>query len=302
MRIYNSANLATKHRRGVLAIGNFDGIHLGHQKLIKEAKNKAKKNKLPFGVMTFEPMPVMFFNKIIKNHRVNTLEQKKYYLKKLKIDFLIVIKFNIKFSKLTAEQFIKKIIFGKTRCRYLYVSKNFRFGNKRKGNINTLKKFESDFNYKNLITKAFKKNNKIVSSSLIRKKIRQGKIEEANKLLKRDWCIEGKVIKGHKRGRKIGFPTCNLKMGNYVIPKLGVYAVKVKNADFNKKGIANIGYRPTFRGKKLLLETNIFGINKNLYNKVIRISFKRFIRSEKKFKNYEYLKKQIKLDINKAKK
>ena len=302
MRIYNNANLNTKHRSGVLAIGNFDGIHLGHQKVIKEAKNKAKKNKLPFGVMTFEPMPVMFFNKIIKNHRINTLKQKKYYFKKMKIDFLIVVKFNIKFSKLTAEQFIKKIIFRKTKCRYLYVSKNFRFGNKRKGNINTLKKFEKEFNYKNLITKAFKKNNKIVSSSLIRKKIRQGKIEEANKLLKRDWCIEGKVIKGHKRGRKIGFPTCNLKMGNYVIPKLGVYAVKVKNADFNKKGIANIGYRPTFRGKKLLLETNIFGINKNLYNKVIRISFKRFIRSEKKFKNYEYLKKQIKLDINKAKK
>ena len=302
MKIYNNANLITKHRRGVLAIGNFDGIHLGHQKVINEAKSKAKKNKLPFGVMTFEPMPVMFFNKTIKNHRVNTLEQKKYYFQKLKIDFLIVIRFTKKFSKLTAEQFIKKIIFKKTKCKYLYVSKNFKFGNKRKGNINTLKKFENEFNYKNLITKTFKKNNKIVSSSLIRKKIRKGKIEEVNKLLNREWCIEGKVIKGNKRGRKIGFPTCNLKMRNYVIPKLGVYAVKVKNADFNKKGIANIGYRPTFRGKKLLMETNIFGINKNLYNKVLRVSFKRFIRPEKKFKNYDYLKKQIQIDIKKAKK
>ena len=302
MRIYNNANLNTKHRSGVLAIGNFDGIHLGHQKLIKEAKNKAKKNKLPFGVMTFEPMPVMFFNKIIKNHRINTLKQKKYYFKKMKIDFLIVVKFNIKFSKLTAEQFIKKIIFRKTKCRYLYVSKNFKFGNNRKGNINTLKKFESDFNYKNLITKAFKKNNKIVSSSLIRKKIRQGKIEEVNKLLRRDWCIEGKVIKGHKRGRKIGFPTCNLKLRNYTIPKLGVYAVKVKSKNFYKNGIANIGYRPTFNGQNLLLETNIFGINKNLYNKVISVNFKKFIRSEKKFRNLKHLKKQIKLDIKKAKK
>ena len=301
MKIYNNANLLTKHYRGVLAIGNFDGIHLGHRKVIKEAKKKAKKNKLPFGVMTFEPMPFMFFNKIIKNHRVNTLQQKKYYFKKLKIDFLIIMRFNKKFSKLTAEQFIKKIIFRKTKCKYLYVSKNFKFGNKRKGNISTLKKFESDFNYKNIITKTFKKNNKIVSSSLIRKKIRQGKIEEANKLLGRDWCTEGRVIKGHKRGRKIGFPTCNLKMGNYVVPKLGVYAVKVKNQDFNKKGIANIGYRPTFKGKKLLLETNIFGINKNLYNKVIRVNFKKFIRPEKKFKNFEYLKKQIKVDINRAK-
>ena len=302
MKIYNNANLITKHCRGVLAIGNFDGIHLGHQKVINEAKNKAKKNKLPFGVMTFEPMPVMFFDKTIKNHRLNTLEQKKYYFQKLKIDFLIVIRFNKKFSKLTAEQFIKKIIFEKTKCKYLYVSKNFKFGKKRKGNINTLKKFENEFNYKNLITETFKKKNKIVSSSLIRKKIRKGKIEEVNKLLNREWCIEGKVIKGNKRGRKIGFPTCNLKMRNYVIPKLGVYAVKVKNADFNKKGIANIGYRPTFRGKKLLMETNIFGINKNLYNKVLRVSFKRFIRPEKKFKNYDYLKKQIQIDIKKAKK
>ncbi len=301
MKIYNNANLSKKHSKGVLAIGNFDGVHLGHQKVIKEAKNKAKKNKLPFGVMTFEPMPVMFFNNI-KNHRVNTLEQKKYFFKRLKIDFLIIIRFNKKFSKLSAENFIKKIIFNKTKCKYLYVSKNFKFGNKRKGNINTLKKFESEFNYKNLVTKIFKKNNKIVSSSLIRKKIRQGKINEANKLLNRNWCIEGKVIKGQKRGRKIGFPTCNLKLENYVIPKLGVYAVQVKNKDFNKKGIANIGFRPTFKDKKLLLETNIFGINKNLYNKVISVNFKKFIRPEKKFKSFEHLKKQIKIDINKAKK
>ena len=114
MKIYNNANLSKKHSKGVLAIGNFDGVHLGHQKIIKEAKNKAKKNKLPFGVMTFEPMPVMFFNNI-KNHRVNTLEQKKYFFKRLKIDFLIIIRFNKKFSSLTAEQFISKIIYRKTK-------------------------------------------------------------------------------------------------------------------------------------------------------------------------------------------
>jgi len=113
---------------------------------------------------------------------------------------------------------------------------------------------------------------------------------------------EGKVIKGKKRGRKIGFPTCNIKLNDYVIPKLGVYAVKVKSESFNKNGVANIGYRPTFNGQGLLLETNIFGINKNLYNKVINVSFKKFIRSEKKFKNFDYLKKQIKLDIKQAKK
>ena len=301
MKIYRNTNLKNKHCRGVLAIGNFDGIHLGHQKVIRDAKQQANKNKLPFGIMTFEPMPVMFFNKKIKNHRINSLDQKINQFKKLKLDFLIIRKFNKKFSRLTAEKFIEKIIFKKTKCKYLYVSNNFRFGFKRKGNIRILKKFGKKFNYRNLIVKPLKKKNNVISSTLIRKKIREGKIKEANKLLNRNWSVDGKVIKGKKRGRKIGFPTCNLKMGNYVIPRLGVYAVKVKTSDFNKNGVANVGYRPTFNGQSLLLETNIFGINKNLYNKVISVSFKKFIRPEKKFKNFEYLKKQIKFDIKKAK-
>jgi riboflavin kinase/FMN adenylyltransferase len=302
MKIYSNVNLNNKHRNGVIAIGNFDGLHLGHLKVIKEAKVKAKKLNLPFGVMTFEPIPVMFFNKKLKNHRINSLEQKKTLLKKLKLDFLIIIKFNKYFSSLTAEDFIKKIIYKKIKCKYLYVSRNFKFGHKRRGNIKTLKKFEKLFDYKRVITKPYKKNNKIISSTIIRKKIRAGKIEEINKLLNRVWSVEGKVIKGQKRGRKIGFPTCNLKLDNYVIPRLGVYTVKVSNKNFNKNGIANIGYRPTFKGQSLLLETNIFGFRKNLYNKVINVSFEKFIRPEKKFKNLEYLKKQIKLDIKLAKK
>lgn len=302
MKIYTSTSLKKKHQRGVIAIGNFDGLHLGHQKVINEAKLKATKLKLPFGVMTFEPVPVMFFNRKLKNHRINSLEQKKNQLKKLKLDFLIIIRFNKKFSTLSAEEFIKKIIFNKLQCRYLYVSKNFKFGFNRKGNIDTLKKFEKLYNYKIIITKPYKKNNKIISSSQIRKKIKIGKIEEANKLLNRNWSIQGKVIKGQKRGRKIGFPTCNIKLHDYVIPRLGVYSVKIHDKNFIRDGISNIGYRPTFNGQSLLLETNIFGISKNLYNKVLSISFKKFIRPEKKFKNFEYLRKQIKIDIKQAKK
>ncbi len=302
MKIYNNTNLNPKHRNGVIAIGNFDGLHLGHQKVINQARQKAKKFKLPLGIITFEPMPVTFFNKKNKDHRINSLEQKKIHLKKFKVDFLVIINFNKKFSSLKAEQFIKKIIYKKLKCRYIYVSKNFKFGHKRQGNLKTIKKFEKEYNYKNIITNPYKKNKKIISSTLIRKKIRAGKIKEVNKLLNRNWCIEGKVIKGKKRGRKIGFPTCNMKLGNYVIPKLGVYAVRVNSSSLNNDGIANIGYRPTFKGQSLLLETNIFGINKNLYNKVIRVSFKKFIRPEKKFKNFELLKKQIKLDIKQAKK
>ena len=184
----------------------------------------------------------------------------------------------------------------------MYVSKNFKFGFKRQGNIKTLKKYEKQFNYKNVITNPFKKNYKTISSTFIRKKIRDGEINLVNKLLNRNWCVEGKVIKGKKRGRKIGFPTCNIRLGSYVVPKLGVYAVRVKGKNLNKNGIANVGYRPTFNGQSLLLETNIFGFNKNLYNKVIKVYFKNFIRAEKKFINFEYLKKQIKIDIKLAKK
>ncbi len=302
MKIYKNANLNKKHCNGVIAIGNFDGLHLGHQKVIKEAKQKATKKNIPFGVMTFEPMPVMFFNNKIKNHRINSLEQKKNQLKKFKLDFLIIIKFSKNFSSQSAEEFIKKIIYKKTKCKYLYVSKNFKFGFKRQGNIKTLKKFEKKYNFQNIVTQPYKKSNKIISSTILRKKIRLGQIVEVNKLLNRYWSIDGKVIKGHRRGRKIGFPTCNLKLNDYVVPKLGVYAVKVKSKNFYKNGIANIGYRPTFKGQNLLLETNIFGINENLYNKVISVNFKKFIRQEKKFRNLNYLKKQIKLDINKAKK
>ena len=123
----------------------------------------------------------------------------------------------------------------------------------------------------------------------------------ANKNLGRNWCVEGKVIKGKKRGRKIGFPTCNIKLGEYIVPKLGVYSIIAENSNFRKKGIANIGYRPTFSGKSLLLEVNIFGIKKNLYNKNLKISFIKFIRKEKKFGNLKQLKIQIKKDIKIAK-
>ena len=302
MKIYNNIKLNRNHLNSVIAIGNFDGLHLGHQKVLNEAKQKAKKKRLPFGIITFEPVPVMFFDKKLKNHRINSLEQKKLMLKIFKLDFLIIIKFNKEFSSLSAEKFIEKIIYKKTKCKYLYVSKNFRFGFKRRGNIKTLKKFEKQYGYKNIITKPFKRNNRIISSTIIRKKIRKGEINEVNKFLNRNWNVKGKVIKGRKRGRKIGFPTCNLKLHNYVIPRLGVYSVRVKSKYFIKNGISNVGYRPTFNGQNLLLETNIFGIHRNLYNKVITVYFKKFIRPEKKFKDFKFLKKQIKLDIQQAKK
>ena len=151
MKIYKNLSIIKKHKNSVVAIGNFDGLHLGHQKVIKQARLKSKKQKLPFGIITFEPIPVMFFNKRIKNYRINSKIQKIDQLKELNLDFLIIIKFNKKFSKLSPEQFIEKIIFKKSRCKYLYVSNNFKFGYKRRGNIQTLKRYSNKYNYKTMI-------------------------------------------------------------------------------------------------------------------------------------------------------
>ena len=302
MFIYKNSKIKKKHKNSVIAIGNFDGLHLGHQKVLKQAKEKAEKNNLKFGLVTFEPIPTMFFKENIINHRINSLNQKKYYLKKLKLDFLIIINFNKSFSNISSEDFIKKILVKNIKCRYIFVSQNFRFGKNRRGDINTLRNYEKKYFYKTIITSPHKKKNKIISSTLIRKIISNGNIEKANKLLGRTWSVEGEVIKGEKRGRKIGFPTCNIKPDNYILPKIGVYSVQVENKNFKKKGIANLGYRPTFEGKKLLLEVNIFGIKKNLYKTILKVNFIKFIRPEKKFKNINELKLQIKKDITKSKK
>ena len=142
MIIYRNLNIRKNHKESVVAIGNFDGIHIGHQKVLNEARKQAKNKKLKFGLVTFEPVPTMFFNKNIKNHRINSLDQKIYFLKKTKLDFLIIINFNKTFSSLSAENFIKKILSQKLKSKYIFVSRNFRFGKKRLGNIKTLENLE----------------------------------------------------------------------------------------------------------------------------------------------------------------
>ena len=257
--------------------------------------------KKKFGLLTFEPVPVMFFNKKILNHRLDLKFQKISNLKKEKLDFVIVQNFNKRFSKLSYQDFIYKVLYKKIKCKFIYVSKNFKFGKNRKGDVAKLKKYEKKYFYKTIITSPLIKKNKTISSTIIRKLLKKGRIKKANFLLDRNWEIKGKVVKGSQRGRKIGFPTCNILMKKYVIPRFGVYAVNVRINKDLKKGIANVGYRPTFNGKKLLLEVNIFGVKKNLYNKVISVVFNKFIRPEKKFKNFLELKNQIKKDIKLAK-
>ena len=298
---YTNFNIKKLHRGSIILIGNFDGLHLGHQKLFQLAQSYKKKYNLKIGVVNFDPMPKMFFNKKLKNFRLSNINQKIKLLSNLKVDFVITKKFDKKFSKTKAEDFIENILYKKLKTKLVFISKNFRFGKKRKGDIKLLKKKEKLFNYKTKTITPFTKKGLTISSTLIRKKIKKGKIENANKLLGRYWTIEGIVRKGEKRGRKIGFPTCNLNFENYIVPKLGVYSAKVIfNSKKINKGIVNIGYRPTFEKNRLLLEAHIFGIRKNLYDKSIKIMLIKFIRNEKKFKNIVELKKQIKIDVNQA--
>ena len=199
--------------------------------------------------------------------------------------------------------FIKKILKDKLKAKFIFVSNNFRFGNKREGNVKQLINYETECNFKIIKPKPLIKNKKIISSSLIRKLIQSGDLDKANRNLGRVWSINGKVIKGRQLGKKIGFPTANIDIKDYVIAKPGVYAVKVQKFNSKKliKGIANLGYRPTFNQKKLLLEVHLFNFSGNLYNKYLTVNFLKFIRSERKFKNIKQLKKQVKIDLRKAK-
>ena len=304
VKLYKNFNIKNIHKNSLILIGNFDGVHLGHQKLFKLAKLYKKKFKLKIGVVNFDPMPKMFFNKLLKNFRITSINQKIELLSKLKVDFIITKKFDKKFSKTKSLNFIKEILNKKLKSKFIFVSNNFRFGNKREGNVNLLIENEKKFNFKVIKPDPLIKQQKIISSTLIRSFLEKGYLEKANKLLDRNWTIDGVVQKGRQVGKKIGFPTCNIDIQDYVLAKPGVYAVKVLRSNNSKylRGIANLGYRPTFNQKKILLEVHLFNYSGNLYNKHLSVEFLKFIRKEKKFKNVNQLKSQIKKDLNIAKK
>jgi len=300
---YTNFNIQKIHKGSLILIGNFDGLHLGHQKLFQLAKSYKRKYKLKIGVVNFDPMPKMFFNKNLKNFRLSNIDQKIKLLTNLKVDFVITKKFDKKFSKTKALNFIVQILSKKLVSKFIFVSNNFRFGNKREGNVDLLIKYEKLFNYKVVKPEPLIKDKKTVSSSLIRNLLENGFLDKANKLLNRNWTIQGIVKKGRQVGKKIGFPTCNIDIKDYVLAKPGVYAVKVlrKNSTSYLKGIANLGYRPTFNQRKILLEVHLFNFSGNLYNKLLSVEFLKFIRKEKKFKNVNQLRAQIKKDLNIAK-
>ena len=246
----------------------------------------------------------MDFNSKLKNFRISSYQHKINFLSELDVDFVITKKFDKIFSKTKSVTFIKKILGEKLKPKFIFVSNNFRFGNKREGDVRQLFKNESKYDYKIVKPKPLLIDKKVISSSLIRNYLQKGKLKKVNNLLNRNWSIKGKVQKGKQLGKKIGFPTANIDIKDYVLACPGVYAIRAKIQKSSKfiKGIANLGYRPTFNGNKILLETHLFNFSGNLYNKYLTVEFIEFIRKEKKFKNVDQLKKQIKIDLRIAKK
>lgn len=291
MKIIRNSNL--EQLPCVVTIGNFDGVHLGHQALLTEVKKRAYDLKLESAVITFEPNPKDYFSQNKPQTRISSLREKIELFNEIKIDRVHIIKFNQEFSKVTANEFISVLI-KQLKVKEIVVGEDFCFGRGREGGIKQLSASSMKLNIKNKILM----DGKRISSTLIRNLLANDKLDQANKYIGRPYSISGKVVHGEKRGRKIGFPTANIHMRHNRPPLKGVFAVKFQN----HFGVANLGIRPSIKGeKKLQLEVHLLNFSSDLYGQHVSVIFLKKLRDEKKFKSLDELKEQIKLDVIKAK-
>ena len=302
-----------------VAIGNFDGIHQGHVKLLNECKLQAQENNLAFGVVTFDPHPRDFFNPKNPSFKLLDSKQKQILLTKLEVKFLIIIKFNEQLKNCNPKYFLSQILKENFNVVKMFAGSNFKFGKNSDCSIENTKSFANTLGLQ-LVSVDLKKNNSInekvsdtISSQKIRKLIQNGQLNLANNMLGRNWCITGNVERGKQQGREIGFPTANLSLKNFLKPPLGVYVSRLKiinskNPDMCNDwlpSISNIGTRPTVSGDTINLETHIIdfkenNFDKNLYGKRIKVELIEFLRPEKKFNSLSELQKQIEADTKRA--
>ncbi len=287
-----------------LTIGNFDGIHKGHREIIKNLIQQTKTSNLKSAILSFTPHPKIYFNKQ-KNFMINSQSKKNEILKDLGLDYLIDLHFNDKLTQLSHVEFEDKILLEKLNSKRILIGKDFQYGNQRKGNIETLKVFceKNKIELEEIGLILNDHNSNKISSSEIRDNLKAGKIELANKDLKRNFSVAGKVIKGDQRGRTIGIPTANLEypLNTITIP-YGVYAVETIIEGNTYFGIVNFGIRPTFNKDKPIVEAYLFDFDNDIYDKYIEILFHKQIRQEKKFNDIKELLNQINIDIAEAKK
>ena len=287
-----------------LAIGNFDGVHIGHQAVIKKLVRESKKINSKSGILSFMPHPRQYFTNNYEDFNIIDENDKVSLFENLNIDYYISLKFDSVLASLSPENFIKDILVKKLQVKNITVGYDFKFGKDRKGNTDLLKKLSTKYNYQVSIINQIKneKDSIVYSSSLIRKKIEEGNFKSVSSILGRNWSLKGKVIKGDQKASKMNFPTANITPSKLIKPKKGVYAIKALYSDNYYNGIANFGVRPTIEGKKLLLEAHLFEFDENIYSKDLTVEFLTFIREEKKFNDFTSLKKQIQKDIQIVKK
>ncbi|MEM1243687.1 MAG: bifunctional riboflavin kinase/FAD synthetase [Pseudomonadota bacterium] len=286
----------------VVTIGNFDGLHLGHQAMLKQLQSQANSLKIPSVLLTFEPYPKEFFAPSHAPARLTTLTEKISLLKSSGVDFLARLAFNKSLSQLSPQAFIEEILMQHLKAKLIIVGDDFHFGHKRQGNVATLKKFAARYDYQLQQLDSIKQHQLRVSSSQVRELLKQGDFAKVSQLLGRDYSICGRVYHGDKRGRQLGFATANLALKRLVPPLWGVYAVTVEGvADKPWPAVANVGKRPTVAGERMLLEVHLFDWHKEIYGQRIKVNFHKQIRAEKKFTSLEELTTQIKKDVLQAK-
>ncbi|HIP81159.1 MAG TPA: bifunctional riboflavin kinase/FAD synthetase [Leucothrix mucor] len=284
----------------VATIGNFDGLHLGHQQLFSRLKEEAKQRDLPLTVISFEPLPAEFF---MPNPpaRIYPLRDKVRLLEQLGVDHFLCLKFDSAFASIPADVFVSNILLDKLNARYLAVGDDFRFGHNRLGDFDMLKIMGEEAGMEVTNTATCLLNDERISSSRIRQSLEKGDIASSNQLLGHSYQLSGRVRHGDKRGRTIGFPTLNMKMPEHIAPARGVYAVRVKglgNGFLN--GVANLGSRPTVNGTENRLEIHLFDFDSDVYGKYVCVELVEFLREEQRFDDFEMLKKQILKDAGQA--
>ncbi|WP_457599960.1 bifunctional riboflavin kinase/FAD synthetase [Hydrogenivirga sp.] len=280
-----------------LVVGNFDGLHLGHKYLIETLKDRAMKRGLKSMVVTFCPHPLKVLAPRLFLCELSSTEEKIELLEGEGLDYLCFIRFDREFSQMSAKDFLREVIYNRLRCRYLLVGYDWRFGYRREGEIELAREVGERLGFEVELAQPFKKSGHIVSSTLVRRLLSEGRLEEAEEFLGRRYWIKRKVVRGDGRGSKIGFPTANLKDTADLCLREGVYAVLV---DDRLPAVANFGFRPTFGGKRKVLEVHIPDFSGNLRGKRIKVEFLKFIRPEKRFVSVEDLKRQIEEDVHSA--
>ncbi|ENC6731759.1 bifunctional riboflavin kinase/FAD synthetase [Vibrio navarrensis] len=294
-------NIRSQHRGCVLTIGNFDGVHLGHQQVLRQVSLQARAMSLPSVVMTFEPQPMELFVKEKAPARLTRLRDKFVQLGKLGLDRLLCVNFNRHFAALDAEAFIRDLLVERLGVKFLVVGDDFCFGKARQGNFAMLQAAGEKYGFTVVNTQSFCLEQLRVSSTAIREALADDDLPAAAQMLGRDYSISGRVSHGRKLGRTIGFPTANIPLKRCVSPVSGVYVVQALGlAPSAIGGVANIGQRPTVNGVRQQLEVHLFDFQANLYGKQLEVVLLHKLRDEKKFESFDALKQQIELDAEAA--